>query len=739
LPAEDFFRLGRSLIIQLKLLRAIERKTSDVTVVRFEGVDSLLHIGREAVSRLKGMMNGRKIQSSGFIPRFTCFVILWWIPQEEYCAAAIFPHRSTQVSILPLLPPSGIGFFKTCLMITLSIRRFFGVRLLCAAFPAVSGAFVHAFPPAPHYTIYGMVRDQVGQAVTAEGAEVILLKGGVEIGRTPIFSNRIDQNYELNIRIDQAQSGTAFYSEKAVASQGLYSLVVEMNGALFYPIEVSGTLRAGKGGERVKLDLMAYANYGLQAGAVASQASADLLNGLLKNTLKEMDLDLEEKQLAYEMEAAYRDLLNQHFEFAELIANPQGAEQKAINLRAEGDRILAEREVFRQRAAAVIQGYRTNDLGFGIFRNEALEQYRSLFDLASRYSYLAAKSYDYETGLLGTSKGQEVFGRIIASRSLGDLSGGVPQSTVSTLGDAGLAGTMAQLSADFSVAEGRLGINNRAEYGTVFSLRSELFRLLNDPSITSDDDAWQQTIERHVVTNVLGDSDVANHCRITRKPDGSPIPGIIIPFNTTIQDGKNLFGLDLAGGDHAYTSSNFSTKICNVGIAPPGYVGMDNYATGNQTGGPPTNGAANSLSATPYAYLIPCGSDYMLAPPLGDNNILRAWQVKDQALPLPYNLGANDFNSTKFFNANGTLGEQPWILRKHQAFRMVSDANTFYSSVPAEFTNSRLIGRSVWNSKCKLVIPANTLSNNEQAGLNRFTASVKDIQHFLRTYSNSGN
>ena len=48
-----------------------------------------------------------------------------------------------------------------------------------------------AFPPAPYYTLYGMVRDQVGQTLTAEGAEVVLLKEGVEIGRTPITANRI--------------------------------------------------------------------------------------------------------------------------------------------------------------------------------------------------------------------------------------------------------------------------------------------------------------------------------------------------------------------------------------------------------------------------------------------------------------------------------------------------------------------------------------------------------------------
>lgn len=140
-------------------------------------------------------------------------------------------------------------------MIILFVRKILAARVLWAVLWAMSCPSAHAFPPVPYYTIYGIVRDQVGQTVTAEGATIILLKGGVEIGRTPISTGRIDQNYELNIRLDQAQSGTVFYSEKAVASQGLYSLVVEMNGSLFYPIEVNGTLRAGKGGERVKLDL----------------------------------------------------------------------------------------------------------------------------------------------------------------------------------------------------------------------------------------------------------------------------------------------------------------------------------------------------------------------------------------------------------------------------------------------------------------------------------------------------
>ena len=392
---------------------------------------------------------------------------------------------------------------------------------------------------------------------------------------------------------------------------------------------------------------------------------------------------------------------------------------------------LTLRETLRQRAASVINGYRTKDLTFRTFRNEALVQYRTLFDLAGRYSYLAAKSYDYETGLLGTPQGQAVINRLVASRSLGDLTGGVPQATTSTLGDAGLAGTMAQLNADFAVAEGRLGINNPDHDNTLFSLRQELFRIMPhvEDETGSDDEAWQQVLEQHIVPNILSDPQVAAYCRGLKKADGSAIPGFVIPFSTTVEDGKNFFGLDLAAGDHAYSQSNFATKIAAVGLALPGYVGMvDGESTAN-----------GALSATPYAYLIPCGHDFMRTP-LGDTGEIRSWQVVDQALPLPYNLGASDFNTTQFFGPNDTFAERPWVIRKHQAFRMVADPAIYAEgALPTTFTNARLIGRSVWNSQWKIVIPAITLLKDEQMGMDNFAKSVNDIQLFLRTYSNSGN
>ena len=455
----------------------------------------------------------------------------------------------------------------------------------------------------------------------------------------------------------------------------------------------------------------------------------------MQDAIAEFAFSYEQAQVVYEYELAMRELSTGFYQVAMHANTLQRANENARNLQAEGLALQAERETFRQRAAAKIQGYRTNDITFRTFRNEALEQYRSLYDLASRYTYLAAKAYDYETGLLGSTAGKSVINAIVASRSLGDLTGGIPQATVSTFGDSGLAGTMARLQADWAVAKPRLGINSPDQNGTLFSLRRELYRLVDG---TGGDPAWQQTLEQNIMSNIMADADVAAACRNLRNADGSAVPGIVIAFSTVVQDTLNFFGRPLAASDHTFSPSNFATKIYSVGIVFPGYVGMDPYRVGVVNAGSPSYSAANALSATPYVYLIPTGADYMLAPPLGDVGTVREFKVSDQALPLPFNLGATAFSSVQYFDANGTLSEQPWVLRKHQAFRPVNDAAFFYSSVPAEFTNNRLVGRSVWNSGWKIVIPAKTLSSSTDA-LNRFVASVKDIELFLRTYSHAGN
>ena len=121
---------------------------------------------------------------------------------------------------------------------------------------AFASALLQAFPPAPHYTLFGIVRDQVGATLKVDGAELILLRDGKEIGRAPVSKElRGGFNYELKVSVDLNLPSTRAYSETAVAAGGLISVVVTMNGQQFYPIGVSGSLRATAGGERVRLDL----------------------------------------------------------------------------------------------------------------------------------------------------------------------------------------------------------------------------------------------------------------------------------------------------------------------------------------------------------------------------------------------------------------------------------------------------------------------------------------------------
>ena len=158
-----------------------------------------------------------------------------------------------------------------------------------------------------------------------------------------------------------------------------------------------------------------------------------------------------------------------------------------------GQTIQEERETFRKRAAAVIQGARTRDVAFRAFRTESLEQYKLLYDQAARYTFLAAKAYDYETAQLGTSAGRSFPASIVSTRLLGLVgANGKPQIVGSNGGDAGLSSQLARLQSDWEVSKGRLGINNPDQYGTLFSLRRELFTLpYKEDGSVEDHIAWQ--------------------------------------------------------------------------------------------------------------------------------------------------------------------------------------------------------------------------------------------------------
>jgi len=545
--------------------------------------------------------------------------------------------------------------------------------------------------------------------------------------------------------------------EKTV--EGLTKTMVEsMPDSAFFGLAFGGDLTSiGRGAAEAAGATVKTTRHGLELGIFSAVKALEVANDV---TARYLELEgIGQEQWYQELRgnvSTVRDKVygmnNTMMTINQRLQELDDAERRYQALIAEGQRIQQERQIFRQRSAAVIQGYRTRDAAFRIFRNEKLERYKTLFDLAAQYAYMAAQAYDYETGLLHTDQGKEFINRIVGARALGIVQGGEPQFAGSNTGDPGLSSAMAEMFADWTVVKGRLGFNSPDAYGTTVSLRTENFRILPG---TNGNDNWKDILNQARKANILDDPDVRRYCLQIDPGNGLPVPGLVLEFSTTIARGLNLFGHALAADDHAFSSSSFATKIFAAGVALEGYQGMDDPAANNPAGAggvsPPDPNLAfldpNRLAATPYIYLVPVGVDSMRSPALGDTSDVRTWSVNDVAIPLPFNIGGSEFSSAQLYQSSDSLSEEPFVIRKHQAFRPVSSAGLFDENVytasgglkRSEYINTRLVGRSVWNSKWKLIIPGETLLNNPDEGLERLLRTLNDVKLYFVTYSYSGN
>ncbi len=478
------------------------------------------------------------------------------------------------------------------------------------------------------------------------------------------------------------------------------------------------------------------------AAARSAQSQADAI-GIQYGQVKPIEQTEDNRAAMTELERALIEVQKAAYGINQALQNHDDAQRKVAALVAQGFRIQQSREIARQRTAAIIGGFSSRDAAFRLFRNEKLERYKTLFDLASRYALLAANAYDYETGLLGTDQGKSFVSRIINSRALGVVRNGEPLFAGSNTGDPGISSALAEMKNDFDVIKGRLGFNSPDVYTTLASVRTGNLRILPDTNGLS---VWKDYLQQSIMQNVLEDADVRRYCQQVDRGDGLPVPGIVILFSTSINPGQNLFGQPLAAGDAAFHRSYFATKINAAGVALEGYRGM-NIPNQNNTSDPNLSYLDPlALSANPYVYLIPVGTDTMRSPPLGDTSELRTWSVDDVAIPLPFNIGGSGFSTKNYYQSADSLTEPLFTIRKHQAFRPVDAASLFSQEVYSgtslqfsQFTNRRLIGRSVWNSQWKLVIPADSLLADPKEGLSRFLQTVTDIKLHFTTYSYSGN
>jgi len=405
---------------------------------------------------------------------------------------------------------------------------------------------------------------------------------------------------------------------------------------------------------------------------------------------------------------------------------------------AEGDRIQQERATARAKRVNHIIELRYNDMFFRQAQDESLTRYTQAFDLAQKYVYMAAQAYDFETGLLSADRnsGDRFRAEIIGARSLGKFTDdGDPLPGSSSKGDPGLADILYRMNANYSVLKGRLGINNPDRNATWFSLRRELFRIDDGEKGNA---RWRLELSKHIVEDIRTVPEYRRYCQSIASTSAllSKEPAIVIPFSSTIDFAKNFFGKDLAAGDHALDSSYYATKISSAGVKFKDYP-------------------QDALGGTPAVYLVPAGMDTMRVPGGGENGTVLYWNVADQVIPVPYPIGSTELDDPDWQPLyTGDTGGIDLMakIRRIPSFRAVTDD----PKDEAEPASSRLIGRSAWNTRWVLIIPAGSLlggnAEDRERALSVFingldadrdgvteTKGVSDIELGLKTYATSGN
>lgn len=121
---------------------------------------------------------------------------------------------------------------------------------------ALACTLSNAFPPAPSHTLYGIVRDEIGNPLDADSAEVILESATGTTVKTYIFPGLApDANYRLFVQIDAAVTAD-IYKPTALRKSTPYKLRVRIGNSVYLPIEMQGDFSTlGEPAQSTRLDL----------------------------------------------------------------------------------------------------------------------------------------------------------------------------------------------------------------------------------------------------------------------------------------------------------------------------------------------------------------------------------------------------------------------------------------------------------------------------------------------------
>jgi hypothetical protein len=429
--------------------------------------------------------------------------------------------------------------------------------------------------------------------------------------------------------------------------------------------------------------------------------------------LKELSSELKDEEI--KRLAISGPLLNMH----RAAGRVRTAESAAL-------RLQNERTALNMMIASKAQRNRYSDLVTRVSRNEANRKYQSAMDNALRYTWLAARAYDYETSLSAGHPAAvtSLLEEIVKTRQLGLWVDGVPQA-----GGGGVASVLARLMGNYDSLKGQLGLNNPQRETGRLSMRTEMMRISSRTDSASQAN-WKAALAGSRVDDLHAVPEFRQYCRPFADPAAGPQPGLVIDFSTQINVGRNVFGNLLGAGDHAYSVSNFATKIRSHAVWFDGY---DVSPDGSQ-----------QLASAPRVYLVPAGADVLRVSD-GALPAIRSWNIVNQRIPIPFPMNAANLEDPSYLPAidslDGSFAERI-RLADFRAFpsggSVSADADDSYFDSRRSEGAGMLYGRSVWNTRWLLIIPGATLNGDASAGLQRFIETVTDIKLQFETLSNQG-
>ena len=134
----------------------------------------------------------------------------------------------------------------------MKINRLTKIMLAGVVLLPVGGA---AFPPAPHHTFFGMVRDELGRPLEGEKVEVLFETSSGRLVRTGVGLGIPGINYRLRVPMD-AGSTADLYNPVAMRHAMPYKIRVKVGAKVYLPIEMVGDLgKMGQPGEETLLNL----------------------------------------------------------------------------------------------------------------------------------------------------------------------------------------------------------------------------------------------------------------------------------------------------------------------------------------------------------------------------------------------------------------------------------------------------------------------------------------------------